>query len=240
MIHAHAVEVLTRLGHRVTQSDLYAMGFKAVVDREDFPAEAADARLHVGPASRRATDGGRLTADVAAEQAKIMEADALIFQFPLWWFGVPALLKGWFDRVFTNGFAYGITAPGARYTTRYGAGRLIGKRALLSVSTGGLAPQFSSRGVNGALEDLLFPVTHGTLFYTGMDVLPTFGVHGANRLPDEAFAAAREAWTRRLEGLFTDVPIAFRAQDGGDYDDDLCLKPDLAPGVQGLAMHRRI
>lgn len=61
------------------------------------------ARLAVGMASRRATEGGSLTADVLAEQAKFARADAVIFPFPLWWFGVPAMLKGWFDRVLSNG-----------------------------------------------------------------------------------------------------------------------------------------
>jgi len=234
----HARSTLATMGHQVVESDLYAMGWKAVVDGLDFPADPQGTRLQPGVASRRATDGGTLTADVAAEQAKLLAADAVILQFPLWWFGLPAMLKGWFDRVFSNGFAYGLTAPGARYSARYGEGRLAGKRALLSVTTGGLAPHFSARGVNGMLEDLLFPVTHGTLYYTGMDVLPSFAVHGANRLPDDQFAAACEAYTRRLQGLFSDPVIPYRPQNGGDYDDTLQLRPDIAPGTQGLAAHR--
>ena len=234
----HARTTLAALGHRVVESDLYAMRWKAVVDGLDFPAEPHGARLQPGAASRRATDTGRLTPDVAAEQAKLLAADAVILQFPLWWFGLPAMLKGWFDRVFSNGFAYGLTAPGARYSARYGEGRLAGKRALLSVTTGGLAPHFSARGVNGALEDLLFPVTHGTLFYTGMGVLPSFAVHGANRLPDDLFGRACEAYTQRLHGLFGDPVIPYRRQNGGDYDDNLQLLPGIAAGTQGFTAHR--
>jgi NAD(P)H dehydrogenase (quinone) len=235
----HCVTTLAGFGHRVVESDLYAMRWKAVVDGEDFPAEPQGTRLQPGSASRRATEGGSLTADVAAEQAKLLAADAVIFQFPLWWFGPPAMLKGWFDRVFSNGFAYGITAPGARYSTRYGEGRLAGRRAMLSVTTGGLAPHFSARGVNGALDDLLFPVTHGTLYYTGMDVLPSFAVHGSNRLPDEQFAAARDAYTRRLHSLFSETPIPYRSQNGGNYDDNLQLRADIATGATGLDVHRK-
>jgi NAD(P)H dehydrogenase (quinone) len=235
----HAKATLEGLGHTVMESDLYAMRWKAAVDAEDFPDEPSLARLQPGQASRRATAAGTLTADVAAEQAKILAADALIFQFPLWWFGLPAMLKGWFDRVFSNGFAYGLTVPGTSRSARYGEGRLAGKRALLSVTTGGLAAHFSARGINGDLEDLLFPVTHGTLFYPGMVVLPTFAVHGANRLPDEEFVVARDAYGARLAGLFTDAPISYRAQNGGDYGDDLCLKPGLDGDTCGLALHRR-
>ena len=235
----HALLVLERLGHQVEQSDLYAMKWKAVVDADDFPAEERGARLAVGAASRRATDGGSLTADVLAEQAKLLRADAVILQFPLWWFGVPAILKGWFDRVLSNGFAYGLTASGARYSSRYGEGKLAGKHAMLTLTAGGQAPHFSLRGVNGRLEDLLFPVTHGTLFYTGMEVLPIFAAYGTNRVADARFAALCEAYTARLDGLFTDTPIAFRSQNGGDYDDDLMLKPGLGDGAGGLALHRR-
>ena len=230
--------MLERLGHNVEESDLYAIGWKAVVDGSDFPAEVDGARLHPGQASRRATEGSTLTADVAAEQAKLMRADAVVFQFPLWWFALPAMLKGWFDRVFSNGFAYGLMAPGARYSSRYGEGRLAGKRALLSITSGGLPAHFSSRGVNGRLEDLLFPITHGTLFYAGMSVLPIFPIHGANRLAEEEFAAARDGYTARLEGLFTDAPIAFRTQNGGDYDDDLCLRTEFGGASTGFDLHR--
>lgn len=233
----HAIDVLMRQGHRVEQSDLYAMKWKAVVDADDFPAEAHGARLAVGMASRRATEGGTLTADVVAEQAKLARADAVIFQFPLWWFGVPAMLKGWFDRVLSNGFAYGLMLPSGR-TRRYGEGNLAGKRALLSVTTGGMTSHFSERGINGRLEDLLFPVTHGCLFYPGMDVLPLFSAHGCNRVTDEQFPVIRDAYTKRLDSLFTDAPIAFRGQNGGDYEDDLTLKAGLSKGAAGFALHR--
>ena len=110
---------------------------------------------------------------------------------------------------------------------------------MLAVTADGLAPHFSERGVNGQLDDLLFPVTHGTLFYTGMAVLPIFAAHGSNRVADENFSALRAAYTARPEGLFSDAPIAFRSQNGGDYDDDLTLKPGLGEGAAGLALHRR-
>jgi NAD(P)H dehydrogenase (quinone) len=238
----HARATLERLGHTVEESDLYAMRWKAAVDHEDFPAEPADARLQPGAASRRATLGGTLTDDVQAEQAKLLRADAIVFQFPLWWFAMPALLKGWFDRVFSNGFGYGILPPEgapARYSLRYGEGRLVGKRALICVTTGGQETHFSDRGVNGPLEHLLFPLTHGTLWYAGMDVLPLHGVYATNRLREEDFAAVRDAWTARLEGLFSDTPIAWRAQNGGDYDADLRLREDLGKGTSGFDLHRR-
>ena len=47
-----------------------------------------------------------LTADIVSEQEKLSRADLVIFQFPMYWFSVPAILKGWFDRTFAAGFTF--------------------------------------------------------------------------------------------------------------------------------------
>ena len=61
----------------------------------------------------------------AAEQDKLRWADALILQFPLWWFTMPAILKGWVERVYAYGFAYGVGEHSdARWGERYGEGKL--------------------------------------------------------------------------------------------------------------------
>lgn len=119
-----AVGRLRAAGHEVRLSDLYAMKWKATVDADDFPEHAADERLHVMAASERATLAGRLSADVAAEQDKVRWSDAVVLQFPMWWFGPPAILKGWIDRVFTSGFGYGPRVP-----PPYADGVLGGRRA---------------------------------------------------------------------------------------------------------------
>lgn len=237
-LREQALVTCAGLGWTVEESDLYRMRWKAAVDQSDFPAEDAAQPFRPGAASRRATADGTLTDDVVAEQQKIQRADAIVFQFPLWWFGPPALLKGWFDRVFSNGFAYGLSDPARGRSLRYGEGKLRGKRAMLSVTAGGLEPYFSARGVNGMLEDLLFPLTHGTLFYAGLSVLPSFAVHGANRVEPAQFEAARNAFAARLTRLFDDAAIPYRSQNGGDYDGQLCLRGDAAPGREGLVLHR--
>jgi len=99
-----AVRELEAQGHEVRVSDLYAMNWKSEVDRADFPPLAADARLMVTAASRDAFHADELTDDVKAEIDKLLWADALMLQFPLWWFAMPAILKGWVDRVFAYGF----------------------------------------------------------------------------------------------------------------------------------------
>src|SRR5690606_20152940 len=99
-----AVATLEKAGHAVRVSDLYAMGWKAAVDAGDFGPSASNP-LRVPADSGRAFDTGTLTPDVRAEQEKLLWADTVIFQFPLWWYTMPAILKGWFDRVFKIGRA---------------------------------------------------------------------------------------------------------------------------------------
>ncbi|WLG64188.1 NAD(P)H-dependent oxidoreductase [Pseudomonas sp. FP1762] len=109
---------------------------------------------------------------MAAEQDKVLAADVVIFQFPLCWYGMPAIMKGWIDRVWAAGLAHGY--KDARNAYRYGDGAFKGKRAMLSVAVGGPAEDYSPRGINGPLEQLLFPIPHGSLYFPGLDVLPTF------------------------------------------------------------------
>lgn len=232
---ASAREVLRGAGHEVIHSDLYAMGWKAVYDEHDFPQRLDPSRLSFVAESGHAFRGGTQPDDIRAEQAKLMAADAVLFQFPLWWFGMPAIMKGWIERVFAYGLAYGY--QGAGNTHRYGEGGLAGKRAMLSVTTGGPADDYAARGINGQLEELLFPITHGTLFYPGMQVLPTHAVHGAGRIDGAGVAAAKASLAARLHGLFSDAPIPYRAQNGGDYPGRHLLADDIAPGVTGLRAH---
>lgn len=230
-----SVECLKAQGHEVLQSDLYAMRWKATFDELDFPERLNAERLSFIDESGNAYRTRSQTADVAAEQEKVLAADAVIFQFPLWWYGMPAIMKGWLDRVWAFGLAYGYKDAGNAY--RYGDGAFKGKRAILSVAVGGAAKDYAPRGINGPLEQLLFPITHGSLYFPGFDVLPTFAVYGTGGLTLAVAAAAKEAWRTRVQGLFEDAPIAFRPQNGGDYTDTYELKPHVAPGKTGLLAH---
>ena len=94
-----SVQRLQAAGHTVQVSDLYAMRWKAALDGDDHLDRPADARFDPVLDSKRAYVSGSQRADIAAEQDKLRWADAVILQFPLWWFTMPAILKGWIDRV---------------------------------------------------------------------------------------------------------------------------------------------
>lgn len=248
IIHAHpdpasltaqfatlARQTLQQQGCEVMESDLYAMGWKAGADAQDFPDRLNPRRLFLISESQHAYANGRQSADMAAEQQKLLAADLVIMLFPLWWYGLPALLKGWIDRVYAYGFAYGYRNEGNRW--RYGDGALSGKRAMLAAMVGGPERDYGPRGINGPLEQLLFPVTHGCLFYPGMEVLPTHAVYDANRLSATDMDAAKDAWRRRLLGVWDEAPIPFRRQNGGDYSDGHTLGEQVAAGASGLTAH---
>ena len=236
-----AVSTLEAAGHEVRVSDLHAMNWKAVVDAADYGPDASSP-LNVALDSGRAFDAGTLTPDVLAEQEKLLWADTIIFQFPLWWYTMPAILKGWVDRVFTYHFAYGVGEHSAtRYGERFGEGTLAGRRAMLSVTTGGPESHYSARGINGPIDDLLFPIQHGILYYPGIEVLPPFVLYGTDRLTPDDFPDVAKAWEQRLLTLESTEPIAFRRQNFGDYEiPALRLRPGLEPkGSKGFELHVR-
>src|SRR5260221_5222431 len=153
----------------------------------------------------------------------------MILQFPIWWFGMPAILKGWVDRVIAYGLAYGYKGEGNRY--RYGDGGLKGKRGLLSVTVGGPVADYLPRGINGPLDQLLFPITHGMLFFAGMDVLPTYAVYGTGSMTAAGVNAVNAALRSRLERLFEEAPIPFRRQNCG-RDPPIALLREHIPALR--------
>lgn len=234
-----AIKHLRDSGHVVEVSDLYAMQWKAVLDADDNTAPKTGERFDAVVDSKRAFTNKTQAADIAREQERLRRADAIILQFPLWWFSMPAILKGWVDRVFANGFGYGLGDYNDKhFGDRYGEGTLTGKRGMLVVTTGGWEPHYGPRGVHGPIEDLLFPIQHGLLFYTGIEALPPFVICNAGRVDEARYAETRAALGQRLDDLWTTPPVAFRKQNGGDYlIPQLTLRPDLLPGQSGLHLH---
>ena len=238
-LHAFMLEHLRCSEHQVELSDLYAMRWKSQLDAEDFPARGQDARFDPMQDSGRAYVEEQQRADVTLEQEKLRRADALILQFPLWWFSMPAILKGWVDRVYAHGFAYGVGEHSdRRWGERYGEGVMTGKRAMLVVTMGGWESHYGPRGINGPIEDLLFPIHHGILHYPGFDVLPPVLVYRTGRVDATRHTSITSELAARLDRLWTDSPIPFRKQNAGDYSiPALELDSDLAPGRAGFGVH---
>lgn len=230
------VDVLREKGHQVLESDLYRMEWNPVVSHADF-SHPVDERLCLLEESQRALQNRTLSPDIQAEHEKLRWADTLVVQFPLWWFGPPAILKGWFDRLFVQGFAQGVLDPRTGRPRRYGDGGLTGRRALVVTTVGANAATTGARGIHGDITQVLFPLLHGTLWYSGMTVLPPVVINDAVRLPVADFEAAATLLRDRVTGIPDAEPIPFRHQNGGDYDEHLVLRPGEAPGERGLQIH---
>lgn len=203
------------------------MSWKAIADGQDFQRLQNPDRFSYIRESKDAFADRTQSADIEAEQEKLLWADAVIFQFPMWWFSMPAILKGWFERVYAYGLAYGVGVHGGtRWGDRYGEGKLMGRRAMLSITVGGRLPHYTERGVNGAMEDLLFPIHHGMLWYPSMDVVPPFVVYQADFLTPEQYDVVAGDYQQHLKTLFDESPIPYRSQNGGHYDALQVLKAD--------------
>jgi NAD(P)H dehydrogenase (quinone) len=186
-----AVESLTRAGHVVEVSDLYAEGFNPVAGRHDFTSVADPERFHYQTEQEFAASSGTFAEDVSREQRRLEAADLLVLQFPLWWGGPPAILKGWCERVLAYGFAY---VDGRRFDT----GLFKGRHAIFSVTTGGTPERFSADGVYGEIERVLYPVERLLLRYMGFEVLPPFVAYGAPRGDDALRQSYLDAWEARI------------------------------------------
>lgn len=195
-----AKETLAARGHEILTSDLYEMRFDPVSGRHNFTSAKDPEYLKPQMEEMHAAETGGFVPVIEEELQKVEACDLMIWQFPLWWFGLPAALKGWVDRVFAMGRAYG----GGRV---YGTGIFRGKRAMLSLTTGGPEASYRRDGLNGDLHGVLRPIHRGILEFTGFSVLAPQVIYGPARMSDEERGAALTAYAERLARIEAEAPI---------------------------------
>ncbi len=166
---------LKEAGHAVKVRDLYAEPFKSVLDAADFTRIL----------------GGSTPEDIAKEQALVAWAEGLVFIYPVWWFGLPAALKGWIDRVFLQGFAFAFTPAGVQ-------GLLKHKKALVLNTTGGPEAGYDAMA---AKEVIVRPLTDGTLKFCGISEVAVKTFWAVTTAPEED-RKAMLAEARALAGTF--------------------------------------
>jgi NAD(P)H dehydrogenase (quinone) len=202
------------------------MGFHPVVGADDFLGERADPDfLSIAREQTKAFRTGTLAPDIVVEQDKLKRADLLILQFPIWWFGMPAILKGWADRVLARGFAY---IAGRKYDT----GMFRGKTAMVAVTTGTSADTYAPDGIDGDILSVLWPAHNGLLRYCGFDVIEPFVAYMPGRVEPEVRKAYLEAYHRRLLAFDATPRLFFHPAE--DYGPNERLKPGIVArsGVQ--------
>lgn len=158
-----ATTTLQHNGYDVRLFDLYRDRWPPVLGPGEFTDQEGCFKPQA--AQMRAARERSLATEVQEHLDTLLRADLLVLSFPLWWFSVPAILKGWLDRVFIMGAVFG----GGEYGY-FEEAALAGRRAVLLVTTGGSAESFSPSTGAGNLPALLFHIDHG-LRFVGYEVL---------------------------------------------------------------------
>ena len=177
LLNKKLVSILNANGHEVKLVDLYQLKFNAVASWDDFNLPKSSLSQQYFVAQGEALEQNAMAKYIIDQQDQISWADHLLFQFPLWWFGPPAILKGWFDRVFAKGFAYDAGKV-------FEDAMLYGKTASIITTT--LSPEeaFTATGTHHPIESLLLPVHH-TLKFVGIKTLKPLVFYGVNDLSTE-------------------------------------------------------
>jgi len=181
--------------------DLYAEGFDPRLTAADFTERAIPARLQPMDEQAHAARTGTFAPDVARHVERLLAADLLVLVQPFWWFSLPAMAKGFIDRVFANGVAYDY--PGTPAWT----GPLGDKRALTVFTSSYEASDFAG-GRAGGLDAILYPLLWGTLAYTGMQVLSPFVAYAADSVDEPARVGYLTALRGRLTAIGDEEPLA--------------------------------
>lgn len=184
IVHAHSqrdsfvaamkdaiADELAGQGFAVDISDLYAKGFNPVASERDFGERENADRLIYPLEQRYGYKTGTIAPDILEEIELLLRADLVVLTFPLYWFSVPAIMKGWFDRVLLSGLCYG----GKRI---YANGGMAGKRAFAAFSMGARSDMVGPNGIHGELAmGMMRHLFQGTLGYVGMKVHEPFVAH---------------------------------------------------------------
>jgi glutathione-regulated potassium-efflux system ancillary protein KefF len=125
--------------------------------------------------------------DIAAEQAALASASHIVWLHPLYWYSVPGLMKHWFDKVLSLGWAYG-----------KGGHALRGKHVLWAPTTGGDEAAYHASGMHEHPFPTFVPPVEETARFCGMVWAEPFVVHGAHTISADALAATAEAFKQRL------------------------------------------
>jgi NAD(P)H dehydrogenase (quinone) len=173
-----AVKTLKENGHQIKISDLYGMKFKATLDRDDFLQMENPERLMPVIEQFNASKTNSFARDIKDEMEKIEWADLIIFQFPIWYETMPALLKAWFERVLAHGFAHNMLEGKIIQQ-----GLLKGKKAMLSFTAGSAKETFYNV-IEGEDKSNLLPPISKALRFTGLEMIDAFAVFDAMPLSE--------------------------------------------------------
>ncbi|GAA6766114.1 NAD(P)H-dependent oxidoreductase [Flavobacterium sp. CGRL1] len=171
------VESLKKSGEEVIVRDLNEINFNPVLSLNDMDGQRI----------------GQVSEDVKTEQDFISWADQIIFVYPIWWTGMPAIMKGYIDRVFSYGFAY-------RYDQGIQKGLLTGKKIVIVNSHGKSNAEYQAMGMDKALA---LTSDTGIFTYCGLEIKQHFYFDKADRASEENILE----WENQIKLLFEEKTI---------------------------------
>ena len=216
-------QTLATAGWETTLSDLYALEFDPSEGPHHYGRRKDAAVFHTQTEQRFSADNGTLPREVKSEIQNLKQCNLLIVHFPLWWFGMPAILKGWMDRVFVYGQMY-------RSVMRYDKGICTGKKMIACVTTGANEDSCSYNGKEGDTQLHLWPVLY-PFRYLGFDVLQPEIFHGVGGVAfiegHEDGLSTLDSYSSRWERVLQTIPSrpVVRYNRDEDFDDTKRLLP---------------
>lgn len=171
------VETAEKMGHDVQVRDLYALDFDPVLAPADFEA----------------MQKGGARADVQAEQEAVTWAEHITFVYPIWWTGLPARMKGYIDRVYSHGFAYGFGPKGQ-------LDQKLSDKSAVVINTNGMPTEMYTK--TGMYDSLKQTSDTGIFAFCGMRVLDHIFFGGVPAVSNEVRVGYLETLKTRLPELF--------------------------------------
>lgn len=163
---------LEQNNHELVVRDLYQLNFDPVLSLEDMAGQRA----------------GIVADDVRQEQEYITWANCITFIHPIWWTGLPAIMKGYIDRVFSYGFAY-------RYDKGVQKGLLTGKQTVIINTHGKSTAEYEAIEMDKALQ---LTSDKGIYTYSGLEILNHFFFDKADRPTAESV----EDWKTQIVSTY--------------------------------------
>lgn len=197
---------------RRTAARLTAAGYR--IDLLDLHAEEFDPRMTVADLPEWGNRDKTYSAEVESHMRRILAADIIVAVFPVYWVQVPAILKGWIDRVWNYGFAYGRSKP-----------RLAGKRALWL----GLAGAADDDGIVELMrQSLSAQLDDGLAYYCGLTQSSVGLLPGAEEQQQRLDAEGNLLFDDALGGAEREAHYVALENRAMGFVDDL-LAPDRVP-----------
>jgi NAD(P)H dehydrogenase (quinone) len=199
-LYNEAINKFEETGSIVSKTDLYRSNFHPLSDRSNFTTCFDPDYLKLQLEEIHATGSNGFNEDIENEMAKMEACDLMIWQFPLWWFSVPAILKGWVDRVFAMGRIYD-------HEHVFENGKLKGKKVMLSLTVGGDEFMYEKNGFLGDINSILRPIHRGILQFVGFDVLEPHISYAPVRMSNDERANVLTKFSNRIQNIQLEKPI---------------------------------